>query len=719
MTDDPGTARTGPGPRAGALAFFAPGLLGLVPAIVFAGVASDKSEAYEWAQHRLAGLGFATAFFLVFLVGRWRRNRFTTLAGAATLAALLLVIARERPASFHPLFLVAGIMVATGYWFSRRGEPGGRMEAGAVGLGAALSTWVAASLWWWEPIQVPFATWPAIVLFLGATAAMVGLLCALTRAPGSVHRGRFNYLLDGLVLTGLAAALLRTNAMDWARFPHHWSVYTAPADMVREGGWLLANVPSQYGFLTTLLLAVLPTDDRFTALYLVSTVVSWISGVIVYFALKTWLARWWWQLLAGLVTICCVAFLSGEASVLSGPLPYPSAGAMRFIWVFALLAFLLWLHGRAGPADFSRRHAPWIGGGLWLLGVLWSMESAAYVTAAWLPAATLLALPPAVTGLSRRARLRAFGAASARALVIPGVLLGLTLAGLTLCYRVGLGRSPDFSAYWEYATAFSAGFGALPIDPQGAVWVLLLVHTALLATLLDLETDAQRPSLVLIWAAWGAFWPITTYFVARSHSNNVVNLTPVMLLVVALLGHVWLRGDRRGLAAPWLWWVVSSLVGGMLWLVLANGPGLQHQLAEYGVEPRVARLLMPPRLSQVELLRACQELRPGSYSIIGENADAVDKIEMAWPHVDWLPLHSMPLFNPLPPARREFYLDAYPRGHGPGWLLFPDAAGTPTVDWLFTYIDARYTVELNLENKGWHARYYVPRAGVRPAPAPK
>jgi len=53
-------------------------------------------------------------------------------------------------------------------------------------------------------------------------------------------------------------------------FAHHWSFYTGPAELVRAGGWLLHDVPSQYGFLNIALLAALPGANSFQNLYFIT-----------------------------------------------------------------------------------------------------------------------------------------------------------------------------------------------------------------------------------------------------------------------------------------------------------------------------------------------------------------------------------------------------------------------------------------------------------------
>ncbi len=699
----------------------------LLPVFTLALITAYQNEAYEWTQHRLAGVGFAAAFAAAFLFGRWHQGWTAALAALLALLALAatgaMVLAEGGLPGFHPLFAVAGVMVAAGYRWARRAEQPAGLEIIAVGFCSMLSFWAVARLSWWQPFAGTLAAWPNQFLFLGITALLVWLQSQMERSAAQDRNSRRwpGLVIDTVTLGVLAAVLLRTTYLKGdAFFPHHWSVYTAPADMVREGRVLLGEVPSQYGFLSTLLIAALPTDDRFTALFWLNVTTVWLSGLIVYLALRTWLARWWWQLAAGLISVCAVAFLCGDAPTQSGPMIYPSVGAVRFIWVHALLGFLLWRHRRRGATpDQSSRWVLWCGSTLWLLGVLWSVESAVYVTAAWLPAASLLAMRPAVEGLAPPARLRALFAGIARALGVTGLLLAAAVAIIAAYYHFGLSRAPDWRAYAEYATAFSAGFGMLPIEPQGGVWVLLLLHTALLALMVSLETDRQRSALSLVWAAWGALWAVSTYFISRSHANNIINLSPVLLLIVGLMGHAMGPADRRSFARPWIWLTVPSFVGATLWLVLTNPGALRRQLTGYSVEPHTSRLLAPTPPQLAELISHCQQVEAGPYSVIGKSINEVIKAETVSNHAHWLPVRSMPLFGPLPRPRRDYYLDAYHHRRISGWLIAPVDRDEPDLAWFFDYVDTRYMVLVSLEHKGWQAWYYFPRPDWPDATLPK
>ena len=120
-----------------------------------------------------------------------------------------------------------------------------------------------------------------------------------------------------------------------------------------------------------------------------------------------------------------------------------------------------------------------------------------------------------------------------------------------------------------------------------------------------------------------------------------------------------------------------------------------------------------------EFIRECQQLEPGPYSVLPDSSSGVLKAETAERHTDWLPLRSMPLFDPLPRERRNYYLDAYHHRLTNGWLIAPIVRDVKDFTWFFEYIDSRYQAAIVLEYKGWQSWFYVPRSDGKPAPLPR
>src|SRR5262249_51826427 len=78
-----------------------------------------------------------------------------------------------------------------------------------------------------------------------------------------------------------------------------------------------------------------------------------------------------------LLSWAVIFLIPGWPPWLTGPSTYPSVGAFRFFWCYALLAVLFWEHRRQERHPVGRWPL-WLGCCVWLVGTLWSGESAVY-----------------------------------------------------------------------------------------------------------------------------------------------------------------------------------------------------------------------------------------------------------------------------------------------------------------------------------------------------
>lgn len=162
--------------------------------------------------------------------------------------------------------------------------------------------------------------------------------------------------------------------------------------------------------------------------------------------------------------------------------------------------------------------------------------------------------------------------------------------------------------------------------------------------------------------------------------------------------------------------VVPPLLGSMLWLALWNHNKVFNQITDYHVQPSHARVLAPLPESVATLVRQCQRHRPGPYSIIGPDSNDVVNDELIAKHADWLPLRSLVMFNPLPPARRIHYLDVYRDQSVEGWLIAPIERDHENLAWLYTYLHDRFEKVETKVLDGWEASYFKPKAAPDSAP---
>jgi hypothetical protein len=400
--------------------------------------------------------------------------------------------------------------------------------------------------------------YPIIVLVLSFLLVLGNLYFGGT-TPGNGRR--FPYRLAGyaanlLALLVFAVLSFRT---DWweptGEYAYwHWSYFVGPAEDVRRGGWLLWDVPSWYGFLSILTVAVLPTDECWRSMYLVNSSTIFVSAAVLFFVLRSLRAgvlNWVFSVAA---TTACVFLLPNlHTVVLAGPHPTPSVGAFRFLWVYVLLAVLAWGFRR------SARGKPvgivlWVGCLAWLAGVLWSFESAVYATTIWLPSYALTVWHHA-TGSDAPAR--SFGKrlrAVTLWMLLPLLLFAVTLGALVSYYKSVLGHAPDWAAFTEVAQALSA---------QGADWwykgpvalaVLLVVFCAVstvTASFLeeplggsgrrDRSPHDPRPLVrhpprlpALVCGVWVALYATGSYLILKADALTLLTMAPLLATFLAL-----------------------------------------------------------------------------------------------------------------------------------------------------------------------------------------
>ena len=73
-------------------------------------------------------------------------------------------------------------------------------------------------------------------------------------------------------------------------FFHHWQPYTGVLSMINQGGYLLWDVPSQYGFLSLLTIYIFPVVDPWLKLYYINGIINLSIATLVTFSFSSWVA---------------------------------------------------------------------------------------------------------------------------------------------------------------------------------------------------------------------------------------------------------------------------------------------------------------------------------------------------------------------------------------------------------------------------------------------
>ena len=662
-------------------------------------------ETVEWAVYMSALFVFPV---MVAFIG-WALPRFAgERAGSAVKRGVVLLAVAEF--AFYavyragPVDVVAGVAVALGtaalLLYRARGSV--RFAAVAsVTLACALAGWMAggALVYWQNAVSWLVSPVPVVVL----VAMCVVAAAVLRRWIGSgAHDVRPVRVLDFIPIVALVAFSFRT-------FPvvehYHWGFFIGPIEQLRQGGTLLWDTPSQYGFLSILLPTLLP-GNAWQSFWFFQAIAYAIVACLMYLAIRR-LSSGWPGAVAGFAITFTTLFFRPRTDELILPAQMtPAAGPFRFIWCFVMIAFLVRWHttSRGGNA---RRFAI-TGTVIWIAAVLWSAETAIYVTAMWFPALLVSSIQSAPT-------IRASAAAALKSAAYP--LFALILAGVLVigAYRIAGRPGPDITGHFEYVLLYSrGGFGALPIDWTGTIWYLILVFLMVSTVLVIHAVRNARDSRLAVWAAaWGGVWAVSSYFTGRSHPVNLVALIPVLIFILAACLRMapFTPGSRgryamAGALLPLLVMPVVITAGHGEFAAAVS----EKQLAPSRFTDQVQR--MDPEL---ETLLLAAGARPDRDAFVlasdgrlmlgawhGSGATPVMSSR------SWLP-KAFEIIGSLPEQRRQVYFERNARSFpGAGWLIESKTLEANGGDHLVEFAGKTRKELKRLESANWIVRLMGP-----------
>lgn len=710
-------------------------------------VPASEGERYDWGLYLTLGIVYPALIVaagvarrvprLVDAVGAWGPTAVFALGAVAMVVPWLAIMSgREWTVAAMALAQLA-LVVGYDRRAGRRIDPVRLVAAAAI----VPIAWAAAvRLVHWAPFDAlirtpgptpvaigPILLSPSLIAFaVSLVVVSVGvhrLPRSLGRVPRPVER-----LADLMAVMALLVLSSRTDELFAGQVNahfHHWYALIGPAELVRQGGWLLWDVPGQYGFLNTWLVASLPVGSVWQAAYVITSMSVAFAALFLYVLFRTTLRGPIGPLLAFVLTYGALFVMDGNPPGMSGPKGYPGNGPYRFVWVYVLLAVLV--------LDFTTRGrgrrrwvVPILGSAVWVIGSIWSAESAVYCAAIWLPAYVLMTMREiARTRGGRRFGWDAFGAFAAR-LCLPVGLLALTLAAIAAVYLAGLGHLPDWRAYFDYALAFGGGYAAEPIDLNGPVWALLLVlFLAASSAWRGLRRGWTDPSLGLLVGTSAALWATASYYVARSHPNNAVSLTPIFFVG---LGTILMVGQRQW-AAEWPTRLTRLLMVPIFTVVVTaafgNVSALAVNLGSFQQAPpiNIDRLLPPMESELASLLRSAGVTPDDAIVLVDPvvplgawpDDSGGTAATIPWHQPTWLPSFPLYLMVPLPDTRVGVYFLRYTeRARRGGWLVQRRAFPYTEYWWLAQAVDEQFTRVGMVESATWQAIRF--EYSGRPAP---
>ncbi len=635
-------------------------------------------ESIEWSLY-MSLLVFFPPVVLLLARGGTRLSSFRkTIVFLALLLAILYAIrAPSRFGSIGLSLAAAGAVVSITHRKPLRElvtQPGSILAsivAGTFGWMAVsgLVSWGDATRWL---VGRPQA---ALVLLIVSVCA-----CLAMREDGDGASESASRLmpLDWIAIAVLALFGFRT-------FPivefYHWGFYIGPMEQLRQGGQLLWDTPSQYGLLSILIPTIMP-GTAWESFWFFQSVIFAVVAAIMYVGIRRMGRGMPTTFLSFALVFTTLFFRPRTATLLLPAQMTPSGGPVRFIPMFLLLAWLMrgivGISAGMNRADTTQKpgdETRFVVGGsaLWIFAVLWSAEAGIYCSAIWFSALAIYLFQAARKWRAVNRRGPDVAGQLTKLVSIPVAFALIAFLAVEVVARAVASSAPDLHGYIEYALLYSkGGFGALPIDPTGSVWFLLLIFFAIsTAVALYLASDLDDRRLVMLAALWGGAWSVGSYFTGRSHPVNVLSIAPILLYSASLMLRT-LRSDRE---AAWHPVLRAAMVPAFIMpvvLTMAHGRALAEitrpQLAPSAITDQVPAM----DTSLASLLKQQGARVTDPMALIADGRLMLpawregNRTEMS--ERSWLP-KPYEIIGSLPEARRNVYIARDAATTPEGWLI--------------------------------------------------
>jgi len=349
----------------------------------------------------------------------------------------------------------------------------------------------------------------------------------------------------------------------------HQNPYLDPVCDMLGGKALLVDINSQYGVWVTyflkILFEVIPLS--YSGLTLINMLAAMAGYSMVYVLLRYVLKSPVFAVISILIIILVnsLATLGGEI------VAFPSLGPLRFAPPYFLLLIV------AGRFHFSQlsKVFQWLSGLLVALTSIWSFETFVYTFAVY----------GAVTVYESCWQVKTFSDCLKRIIIgifglVPFICAAHVLFGLSVYARSG--QLPHWNYYLDYIFLYSVGgWGGMPIG-LWSPWILLVIiplgtWVALMIHLVSKKDEQANPQLTIVAGLTALAIIQYTYFVGRSHVNNLFHVSVPSLCLAAY----WLVSLARMETGELKWFAKTAAYGcycAMIFMVFSLTPKMAEKI---------------------------------------------------------------------------------------------------------------------------------------------
>ena len=513
------------------------------------------------------------------------------------------------------------------------------------------------------------------------------------------------FLLIASVLSFSTAILKNDNQLltQW----HHWSAYIGPAEQFLSGSIIFHDFPAQYGLGPTVLIASICGDNCWVGMYYIVGFVTLLFSLLICMIANFLSGNHWGERLIILVLCLAVCFFWNAYPPSVGiPTVTPSVGGLRFLPVLILVSYLFFSRN-IGTSKTSLFIAHF----LWLIGMLWSPESAFYVTFVW--GGYYLFIFRGVGSFILRFKKLFKNTIS---LIFMGLIfLSIFIVPYSAIYNL----TPTLYGYLAYVLNPP---GEMPINYFGGIWFIFLVNLlGITSLILNWKNNGDNQSFRRGFLVQLLFYSVFTYFLGRSHDNNLLNLMPFALLVLLSVRFI---SDKEilirvsnVLCATLLGWLIlfgwnswkdiNILEGEVLIFnknLLGNSASLSNSKTQVMLSERMS--LNDSGLSYMDASRAISYIH-SNYSEPITVLDFSMSLENSQPQIVWSAFHNPAnVFFISSKNRRIFLSNTARRLQRNGWLVVNSKY--PADEWL-NDLNSTYDLIERLEFGSFYAIRFRPK----------
>lgn len=452
---------------------------------------------------------------------------------------------------------------------------------------------------------------------------------------------------------------------------HHWGAYVGPAQLVAAGVVPLHDIPLQYGLGPTLLLAQTCEVNCWTSLY-------WISGIctLMMTSLVAWVALHFnrskhpLSVLATLIIVlaCCLLWTAYPPRLMAA-MATPSTTGIRFLPGILMLAWLVHQNNKPLAKNSVLGHV------LWLACILWSPEAGAHATALWAPYFVW----------NKTFNKDKVSTESSVIIFLKACLTLATvlIAGLCLFATVFRSIYGNWPLPQEYAAYVVHPPGPMPINTLGTIWFAIACVGCWMSGWILLPKGWMQPKDARAsWLVSLLCLATFTYYLGRSHDNNILNLLPYLALLLFATRAITFNGSLHALATT----LLAALLGWSTTFGVENYEEAfkQHRLLaftpqeltnSFNRETNQGLFFIKPQANEMRLKP--EDAAPALMYIrntFNEPVEVFDHfllVDGGETFNPWNALHGPENFVSIPSKNRRIYLERVAkRLQKPGWVLY-------------------------------------------------